>query len=145
MELCSNKRTNLHNMLKQHRRAKNHKQRFILEIADLKPNGHKSEKTTNVTQSMKNRESVNSDLQESEGNTENGQIENNQKLDKCRNCRLGLECKCCKNCGYQHYKRKEEMKDRVCWFLRPQECRFGKQCRYYHPNMVEVDKLQKSH
>ena len=38
------------------------------------------------------------------------------------------------------------MKDRVYLFFgKPQGCIFGKQCRYYHPNMGEVKKLENSH
>ena len=89
---------------------------------------------------------MNNDIQESEMNTENGLIEDNQKINICRNYGIGLECNFGQNCRYRHYRRKEEMKDRVCWlFGKPQGCRFGKQCRYYHPNMVEVNKLGKSH
>ena len=98
------------------------------------------------TQSLKNRENVNNDLQESERNTENAQIEDNHKINICRNHSIGLEGNFCKNCRYRHYRMEEGERDRVCWFFgKPQGCRFGKQCGYYHPNMVEVRKLEKIH
>ena len=65
-------------------------EKLILEIAELKPNEHKSEKKTNVMQILKNRENVNNDIQESETNIENGQIEDNQKINVCKTIELGL-------------------------------------------------------
>ena len=122
MELGSSRRTNLHmcNNIEELRITK----KFILEIAELIPNDHKSEKKINVTQSMKNRENVNSDLQEyNNKSSENGQIEGNHIINICRNYRIGLECNFGKNCRYRHNRKKEQMKDRVCWlFGKPQGC-----------------------
>ena len=52
-----------------------------MEILDLKPKDHMSEKKTNATQSLINTENVNNDLRKNEGNNENGQIDFNQKID----------------------------------------------------------------
>ena len=128
MDLSSIKWTNLH-MCNDIEELKIINEKFILEIAELKPNEHKSEKITNVTPISKNRENVNNDIQESERNTENSQIEDNQKTNICRNYGIGLECKFGKNCRCRHYREKEEKKDRVCWFFgKPQGHRIGKLC-----------------
>ena len=60
---------------------------------------------------------MNNDLQDSERNTENSQIEDNVKINICRNYVIGLECNFGKNCTNRHYRKKEEMKDRVCLFF----------------------------
>ena len=76
-------------------------EKVILEIAELKPNEHKSEKKTNVAQSLKNRENMDNDQQES--NTMNGQLKDNRKINICRNYGVGLECNFGKNSRYRHY------------------------------------------
>ena len=58
-------------------------EKFILKIAELKTNEHKSENKTYLTQILKNRENVNNDVQESERNNENSEIEDNQKINTC--------------------------------------------------------------
>ena len=65
MELSSIKRTNLH-MCYNVEELRIINEKLILEIAELKPNEHKSEKKTNVTHCLQNRENANNDLQESE-------------------------------------------------------------------------------
>ena len=117
MELSSSKRTNFH-MWDSIEELKIINEVLILEMAELKPNDHKSEKKTNVAQYMKNRcEHVNNDLQESERSSENGEIEDNHKIDIFRNYGIGLECTFGKNCRYRHYSKNEEKKDRVCWLF----------------------------
>ena len=71
MDLSSIKRTHLY-MCNNIEELKIINEILILEIAELKPSEHKSYKKMNVTQSLKNIENVNTDLQESERNTENG-------------------------------------------------------------------------
>ena len=51
---------------------------------------------------------MNSDIQESERSSENGQIEDNKKINICRNYRIGLECNFGENGRHRHYRKKEK-------------------------------------
>ena len=74
-------RTNMH-MCNNIEKLKIINEKLLLEIVELKSSDNKSEKKTNVTQSLQCRQNVNNDLQERERNTENGQIEDNQKTER---------------------------------------------------------------
>ena len=120
MHLSSIKLTNLH-MCNNIEDLKIIDEKLTLEIAE--PNEHRIEKKTNVAHCVKNRENVANDIQESERNAENGQIEDNQKINICKNNGIVLECKFGINCRYSHYGKKEDMNVRVFWFFgKPQEC-----------------------